>query len=182
MQGRRGARDEAIEGALRIDERRGVGLAKVHGAAEVGEARLATAPVEQDLAADLAGRMQRQIDGEAGVAQYFGPVVFADRVGLALLLVELEEEGAAVARGHEAVERIEAVAVAVDLDGGHRQVEGGGDQAADHGLRFLPALGARQATRFSGGIARGIFGGIVGRVAVGHCGAGSEGAPLLYRA
>src|SRR6185312_2500847 len=106
----------AVEGALRIDERRRGGAIQFHSTAEVGEARLAAATVEQDLAADLAGRMQRQIDRETGIAQHLGPVVLADRVGLAFLLVELEEEGAPVARRHEAVERIEAVAVAVDLD------------------------------------------------------------------
>ncbi len=61
-----------------------------------GELAVAAEGVEEDLVAGRPRHHRRHVDRQAGALQKLGAVVFLDGAFLALLLVELEEEAAAV--------------------------------------------------------------------------------------
>ena len=128
----------AVEFRLQPQQIRDVML--VAGALDVeaggGELAVAAEGVEQDLVAGLPRHHRRHVDRQAGALQKLGAVVFLDGAFLALFLVELEEEAAAVGGVHQPVERIEAAPVGRD---GHRddvEAEVVGDETGDDTLRL----------------------------------------------
>lgn len=127
--------------------------AEIKRAQHVGKTWIAASAIDQDLLARQHRRQHRQIDRQLGARQNVCAVIFTAHLFLAFLLMKLEEE-LAFAGIEEAVERIQAVAVAIDGDVVGIDPEGIAQQFAQQGLGRTVVQSGKPAD--FGGPARGM--------------------------